>query len=178
MTPWFIATEPFGPECGKKWDTYIAWSRLAQLEEVVSLDGMLCPTVLPEFRDEYWPHVVNESFMLRFFVDYDFLIEQVAKIRRKNILCVFHNPIETPSAPGFADFRFLGYDLVDPQCAVSALTNCGGFPEVFDNSELSPVGLLTDLDRAAEVQRRLRSLYPSEHHANCNVWAIFRVAGV
>jgi hypothetical protein len=173
MTPWFIATEPFDPECGK-WQAYIASSRITQLRGVVSLDGILCPTVLPEIKNEYWPHIVNESFMLNFFIDYDFLKEQVAHIRRKNVLCVFRNPLERPCAPDFADFRFLGYDLVDKQSTASALTNCGGFPDVFDNSELSPFGLLTDLDRAAEVQQNLRSLYPEEHHANCDVWAIFR----
>ena len=176
MTPWFIATEPFDPKCGDKWNEYIAWSRLTQLEEVVSLDGMLCPTVLPEIKEEYWPHIVNENFMLDFFVDYDFLKEQVAEIDKKNVLCVFRNPIERPHAPGFAKFQFLGYDLVDQQCTASALTNCGGFPEVFDNSELSPVGLLTNLERASEVQRCLRSLYPDHPHAQCNVWAIFRLA--
>src|SRR3954452_4104585 len=177
MTPWFIATKPFDPKCGEKWDDYIAWSRLTQLEELVSLDGMLCPTVLPEIKDEFWPHIVNENFMLDFFVDYDFLKEQVAEIHKKNVLCVFRNPIERPNAPCFADFHFLGYDLVDQQCIASALTNCGGFPDVFDNSELSPVGLLTDLDRGGEVQRRLRSLYPDHPHADCNVWAIFRQTG-
>jgi hypothetical protein len=173
---WFIATEPFGPQCGKGWEGFIAWSRLTQLEEIVSLDGILCPTVLREIKDEYWPHIVNEDFLLNFFVDYDFLKQQVAKIPKKNILCVYLNPTELPTAPGFADFRFLGYDLVDKQGEVSALTNCGGFPEVFDNAELSPVGLLTDLDRAVEVQRRLHASYPDSHHADCNVWAIFRLA--
>src|SRR5215203_3212771 len=132
MTPWFIGTKPFDPKCGKKWDEYIAWSRLTQLEELVSLDGMLCPTVLPEIKEEYWPHIVNENFMLDFFVDYDFFKEQVAEISKKNVLCIFRNPMERPHAPRFAEFQFLGYDLVDQQCIASALTNCGGFPEVFD----------------------------------------------
>jgi hypothetical protein len=43
-----------------------------------------------------------------------------------------------PEAPRQGDFRFLGCDLVDRECFISALTSCGGFPDVFGNSELSP----------------------------------------
>ncbi|HXN48441.1 MAG TPA: hypothetical protein VN893_17465 [Bryobacteraceae bacterium] len=176
MTPWFIATEPFTPADGEKWDKYIEWSGLKQLDEVVSLDGLLCPTLLREIKDEYWPHIVNEDFMLQFFVDFDFLMTQVAEIETKNVLCVFRNPTREPEAPSFADLRFLGYDLVDRDCCISALTNCGGFPDVFANSELSRVGLLTDFGRAVEVQHKLRSLHPAEHHADCHLWAVFRLA--
>lgn len=178
MIPWFIATEPFTPDAGEAWSKYIQWSGLTQLEEVVSLDGMLCPTLLPEIRDDYWPHIVNEDFMLGYFLDFDFLIKQVAGIERKNLLCVFRNPGKRPVAPPVARFEFLGYDLVDVQDTASALTNCGGFPDSFANSELSSCGLLPELGRAVEVQRLLRSLHPEEAHADCHVWAIFRWVGI
>jgi hypothetical protein len=87
---------------------------------------------------------------------------------------VFRNPVDRPQAPPVAQFRFLGYDLVDVQDTSSALTNCGGFPDVFANSELSSAGLLPEVERALEVQAKLRSVYPSERHADCHVWAIFR----
>lgn len=177
MTPWFIATEPFTPASGERWEQYIAWSGLTQLQEVVSLDGILCPTVLPDVRAEYWPHIVNEDFMLNFFVDFDFLMKQVADVNNKNVLCVFRNPQQPPEAPSFADFEFVGYDLVDRECSVSALTNCGSFPDVFANSELSPAGLLPGFERAVEVQRLLRLRHPANHHANCHVWAILRLIG-
>ncbi len=93
------------------------------------------------------------------------------------MLCVFRNPVEQPLALPVADFQFLGYDLVDIENSASALSNCGGFPEVFANSELSVVGLLTDFDRAVEVQRTLRTTFPNEIHANCHLWAIFRERG-
>lgn len=176
MTPWFIATEPFTPD-DAGWDSYIKFSGLTQLEEVVSLDGMLCPTVLRQTRDDYWPHIVNEDFMLDYFLDLGFLMGQVAGIPRKNVLCVFRNPIRPPAAPS-ACFEFLGYDLVDVQGPASALTNCGGFPDVFANSELSRVGLLPDFGRALEVQSLLRSRHPDEPHADCHLWAILRAAGL
>ena len=174
MIPWFIATQPFTPTDGDRWIDYVKWSGLTQLQEVVSLDGMLCPTLLPKITDEYWPHIVQEDFMLNYFLDFDYLMAQVAAIEKKNVLCVFRNPVERPQAPPAAQFRFLGYDLVDVQDTASALTNCGGFPDVFANSELSSVGLLSELGRAIEVQSKLRSLHPRDDHANCHVWAIFR----
>jgi hypothetical protein len=173
-TPWFIATERFTPDAAESWSTYIAWSRLTQLREVVSLDPMLCPPVLPTIKPEYWPYIVNEDFMLNFFVDFPYLLQQVAGIPQKNVLCVFRNPPSQPIAPAVASFEFLGYDLVDIMGSASALTNCGGFPDVFSNAELSTTGLLPGLERAGQVQARLRSLHPEEPHANCHVWAIFR----
>ena len=173
MTPWFIATKPFTPDDGA-WNDYIRWSGLAQLEEVVSLDGILCPTLLGELRADYWPHIVQEDFMLDFFLDFDFLMKEVAAIGKKNVLCAFRNPMERPEPPPVARFEFLGYDLVDVQGGISALTNCGGFADVFVNTELSRFGLLTELDRAREVQKLLRALHGDEPHANCHVWGILR----
>jgi hypothetical protein len=113
MTPWFLATQPFLPAAGETWQRSIDWSGLTQLRELVSLDGMLCPPVLRDIKDEYWPYIVNESFMLNYFVDFDFLMAQLTNIRNKNVLCVFRNPTHQPEAPSFARFAFLGYDLTD-----------------------------------------------------------------
>jgi hypothetical protein len=175
MQPWYIATKTFTSRGGGSWQTYVAWSGLTQLDEVVSLDRMLCPTLLPEIRDEYWPHIVNEDFMLNFFVDLEFLLAQLSGTGERNLLCVYRNP-PTPPRPciGSVKFEFLGYDLVDVESGVSALTNCGGFPDVFDNAELSSKGLLTSHLRALQVQSELRRRHPEEPHANCHVWAVCR----
>jgi hypothetical protein len=173
MTPWFIATQRFTPE-DKSWKKYVEWSGLTQLKELVSLDSSLCPTILPKTKAEYWPHIVNKDFMLDFFLDFDFFIEQIKNVERKNVLCVFRNPQQIPTAPSAANFKFVGYDLLEVNGGISALTNCGGFPDVFANTELSEFGLLPELDRAREVQMLLRSLHPNDPHANCDLWAIFR----
>jgi hypothetical protein len=175
MKPLYIATETFTPRDGEAWTKYIAWSGLSQLDEIVSLDSMLCRTLLPETRDEYWPHIVNEDFMLDYFVDLEFLLANLPDTAERNLLCVYRNPPNEPSSPrGPVSFEFLGYDLVDVMGGVSALTNCGGFPDVFDNGELSSKGLLTSHARAFEVQSQLRAKHPDEPHANCHLWAIFR----
>jgi hypothetical protein len=114
----------------------------------------------------------------RYFLDFDFLLKQVAAIGKRNLLCMFRNPTQRPVAPAVADFEFLGFDLVDVHDTASALTNCGGFPDVFANSELSRFGLLPDFNRAVDVQTVLRSLHPQDPHANCHLWVIFRAAGL
>lgn len=177
MQPWYIATETFTPRNRKSWTKYVSWSGLTQLDEVVSLDPMLCPTLLPEIKPEYWPHIVNEDFMLAFFVDLEFLLDQITDIEERNLLCVYRNPPSALVLPtGAMNFELLGYDLVDVQASASALTNCGGFPDIFDNGELSSKGLLASHARAFEVQSELRARHPEEHHADCHVWAIFRAA--
>ncbi len=178
MPPWFIATKKFGPSSGTAWRNYVAWSGLTQLEELVSLDPILCPPVLPEIKDDYWPHIVNEDFMLHFFTDFDFLAAQTADVADM-MLCVFRNPSTPPVLPsGLPPFDFLGYDLVDVMNSASALSNCGGFPEAFVNLELTPLGLLDSHSRGIDVQRRLRQLYPGDTHADCHLWAIFRSAAL
>jgi hypothetical protein len=173
MTPWFIATEKFD-ESDATWTGYIEWSGLKQVEEIVSLDSSLCPTVLPDLKTEYWSRIVNEDFMLRYFTDLDYLRGETVTIVRKNLLCIFRNPPNHPALEVPNGFDFLGYDLLDKDCQTSALTNCGGFPEAFSNEELSDKGLLRTHERARIVQGALLQLYPNERHADCHLWAIFR----
>ena len=179
MQPWFIATETFTPRRGDIWTKYLNWSGLAHLDEVVSLDSILCPTLLPQIKAEYWPHIVNEDYMLNFFTDLEYLLEQIVDVSERNLLCVYRNPSSsTPPGTEPASFDFLGYDIVDVQSTASALTNCGGFPDVFDNRELSPKGLLTSYARASQVQSELRANHPDNHHARCHLWAIYRAIGL
>lgn len=173
MPAYFIATERFDT-LSSGWQKYIAWSGLTQLEEVVSLDSSLCPTVLPDIKPEYWDYIVNEDFMVRYFTDFEYLSKEIAEIPVKNVLCVFQNPddsnLQTPSG-----FEFIGYDLVERDTRISALSNCGGFRDAFSNAELSSRGLLISHSRAREVQEALRRHYPNEPHARCDLWAIFRL---
>lgn len=182
MTPWYIATERFSPDSGGAWDKFVDWSGLDHLDEVVSLDPMLSPSLFhhDSIPDDHWPHIVNEDYLLDFFVDLPFLLAQVDAIGGRddcNLLAVYRNPESHPSAPpadGDLRFEFLGYDLVDTYRSASALTNCGGFPEAFDGRELNPFGLLPSFERAVAVRASLREAYPDEAHADCHLWAIFR----
>lgn len=170
----YIATEKFDPSHCTGWDKYMEWSGLTQLTEVVSLDGMLCPTALGEIKDSYWPYIMNEDFMLDFFVDLEFLRSQLTDTSNLNILGVIRSPSADLRSFGWDEFTFMGYDLLDKNVDISALTNCGGFPDVFANEELSCVGLIDDFDRAVEIQELLHKTHPEERHADCDLWAVFR----
>jgi len=104
-SPWFIATERFD-QSNAGWEKYIAWSGLTQLDEVVSLDGSLCPTVLHDIKPDYWNHIVNEDFMLHFFIDLDYLRKETTDICPNNLLCVFRNPSEHPGTQVPEGFEF------------------------------------------------------------------------
>ena len=173
MGPLYIVTERFDSGKKSEWDQYVSWSGLTHLREVVSLDSMLCPRVVDNILPDDWNHIVNEDFMLEYFTDLEYLLGRARSIDNRNLLCLYKNPTEHPAAPD-SRFQFEGYDLVDVQGGVSALTNCGGFPLAFESDELNEVGLLPRFERAAAVGTALRSNYPNEHHAKCDVWAIFR----
>jgi hypothetical protein len=174
MTPWFIALKTFGPADGDKWFSYVQWSGLRQLEELISLDQILCPTLLPEIKADYWPHIVNEDYCTHFFTDLAFLRRQVAAIDGGRILCVCRNPEGPPVLPAeLSGFKLAGYDLVDEKGDISALSNCGGWPGILDNSELSSKGLIGDHARAVQLKDQLARQHPKEPHARCAVWAIF-----
>jgi hypothetical protein len=173
ITPWYIAVEPFSPSWGDGWSKYVKWSKLTQLEEIVSLDSSLCPCVIKKLEDEDWNHNVQEDYLIDFFRDLEYLQTRIIGIERVCILAAVRNP-QTECKDAFSNpqFRFKGYDLVG--MGMSALTNCGGFPLAFRNEELSSVGLVSALPRAREIQASLLEHYPNEHHANCDVWALWR----
>jgi hypothetical protein len=175
-TALFIATRRFDPSDPERWNNYANWAKIPGLKEVVSLDGMLCSRLVNEFNTEDWLHIVNEDFRLNYFYHLDYLISRVSGAKPRNILGLYRNQeahITIPPGPG--GFEFMGYDLIEEQTQISAVTNCGGFPEVFANSELNSCGLLSDFARACEVRRLLKEKYPEEPHANCEQYAIWRL---
>jgi hypothetical protein len=137
---------------------------------------MLCPTFPEELTAADWEYNVHADYQTSYFWSLEYLQGRVAGEPSLNILAVLQSPsagdLESVELPGFS---FLGFDLLDVCGAVSALTNCGGFDEVFGKEEISDLGLLRDLVRAYEVQRGVRAAHPYEPHAECHVWAIWRL---
>jgi hypothetical protein len=176
IEPLFIATKRFDPSDREKWRSYCEWAKIPGLEEIVSLDGMLCEPLITEFEDADWSHMVNENFRLGYFYHLDYLKGRVRDVVRRNILGLYRNP-ETPieSAPAPESFIFIGHDLIEEQTGISALTNCGGFPDVFSNEGLRPFGLIKKFDRASEVKQLLAKRHPKEPHAQCELYAIWRL---
>jgi hypothetical protein len=176
MPPVFVANRKFDADAGARWAGYLVWSGLHQLQELVSLDTVLCPTVPEQLEAEDWEHNVQADYQISYFRSLEYLRKRVAGEPGLNILAVLQNPspadLESVELPGF---RFLGFDLLDVHGDISALSNCGGFEGVFAGSELSEHGLLPGLPRAYEVQHGLSTAYPDEPHARCDVWAIWRL---
>jgi hypothetical protein len=175
MEPLFIATERFDPSDGEGWTNYVKWARIPNLVEVVSLDGMLCPHLPRELEDEDWNHIVNADFRSNYFYHLDYLMQRIVGETRRNILGLYRNPDRHfDAAPAAGAFDFIGYDLIEEMTQVSALTNCGGFPETFVNGELNKYGLLPTFDRAREVRKLLPERNPQDDHANCEMYAVWR----
>lgn len=174
--PLFIATERFDPSDGEKWRSYFEWAKIPALTEVVSLDSILCGHLVEELCDEDWNYIVKEDFRLDYLYHLDYLLHRVRDMKRRNILGSYRNPdFHIAEAPAPVDFNFMGYDLIEEQTQISALTNCGGFPDVFSNDELNSCGLIEKFDRADEVRRLLAEKHPEEPHAQCEMYAIWRL---
>lgn len=172
----FIATERFDPTDGEKWQKYFDWAKIPALKEIVSLDCLLCPHLVKEFTDEDWDHIVNENFRLDYFYHLDYLLNRVKDKPRRNVLGLFRNPNQHfTEFPTTGDFSFIGYDLIDEQTQISALTNCGGFPDSFSKEELNVFGLITQFNRASVVRNTLAEKHPEEAHAQCELYAIWRL---
>ncbi|HKW28950.1 MAG TPA: hypothetical protein VJT54_06425 [Verrucomicrobiae bacterium] len=174
--PLFIATERFDPTDGETWQKYFDWAKIPSLKEIVSLDGSLCPQLIKDFMDEDWNHIVKADFQLNYFCDLDYLLNRVSDKSRRNILGLYRNADNHISeAPAARDFSFIGYDLIDEDTQISALTNCGGFPDVFGNNELNSYGLISYFGRASEVRRVLAAQHPQDSHAQCELYALWRL---
>jgi hypothetical protein len=176
IKPWYAAVEAFVPKSGDVWDNYIRESGLKQLNEVITLDDILCPNIVRELTPEDCEHNVTEDYVFFYFRDLDYLLKRIELSEGVNILALVRNPGEECCDQFVGDnFVFQGYDLIESGGSNSALTNCGGFDKAFDNNELSSVGLLSTLKRAGEIQNLLLKNYPDEPHANCDIWAIWKM---
>lgn len=179
MTVVFTAVQQFDPNDGGRWRDYIQWSGLTHLREVVSLDILLCPNLVGELVPEDWEYNVHEDFKLHLFRDAEYICRRTQGKDRVQILALMQNPAENDfSNFAHSRFQFRGFDLVELQTGISALVNCGGFDNAFVAADLSDCGLLPELSKALEVQKRLRTEYPDEHHVNCDLWAIWKMGAV
>ncbi len=158
------------------WKKYIQWSKLTHLRELVSLDGMLNGLVFePDFDSKYdWNYIVTDGEMITlFFNSIDYVLEKVKGLKYYNLLAVIKEPKKEKAALE-TDFEFVGYDLIEKEGDISALTNCGGFDETFSPSDLNEYGLISDFDKAKKIQTELPLNNPAEHHARCFLYEVWR----
>lgn len=170
----YSAVKRFGPWDGDPWRSYVEWARLPQLRELVSIDSMLCPSLVDSDEEEDWEHCVEYYDGPGLYWDLEYLRRRLSPGTTYRLLALARNAPEDPLHwPVVDGFVFAGHDLIEKGGSISALTNCGGFDDVFSRDELSSQGLLTSWARAVEVQRELSRRYPDEHHAQCSLWSLW-----
>jgi hypothetical protein len=180
MNIYYTAREPYGKGYDSDvmaWKDYTEWSKLFHLTELVSVDLSLNEELFEPDRDneEDWNYIVHDGYYeTGFYRSLDYVLRKMNPKERFNLLAVAINPSEDCKSVTLNDFEFLGYDLLDQEYTHSALSNCGGFDETFLPSDLNQFGLISDFEKAYDVQRRLLENNPDEHHADTNVIAIWR----
>ena len=176
----FTATMRFDKDAdifGFSWDQYVRWSGLSHLTEVVSLDHILNKVVvIPDYENpDDWNYIFSADEMSTgLFTSLDFVLSRLKAGVTFNLLRVVVNPHEDCGLVASDDFDFIGYDLLDRDFAVSALTNCGGFDETFLPKDLNDKGLIDDFAFARKVHQMLPVHNPEEFHAVTHILAIWR----
>lgn len=162
---------------GLSWKKYIEWSKLTHLMELVSLDGMLNEVLVePEYdNEEDWKfiHIVDQN-QTGFFTTFEYVFKRLKAKDKYNLLTVILEPDKDCKNLKVDGYEFAGYDLLDQDFSVSALTNCGGFDETFLPQDLNDKGLINDFGKAFDIKKRLLENNPEEHHADTNVIAVWR----
>ncbi|WP_160716347.1 hypothetical protein [Chitinophaga solisilvae] len=159
------------------WEKYIAWSRLPQLTELVSLDTGLNEVLVEPDREneDDWKHFTFSGPRdTELFTTLEFVLKRTAKETDFNLLMTVINPEEDCAGIQADAYDFLGYELIDYYYCTSALSNCGGFDETFLPAELNRYGLIDDYQRAYEIRKNLLVNNPEEDHADTDVIAIWR----
>jgi hypothetical protein len=162
----YTLIEPFSPNDGARWTNYCAWRGL-EFERFDSVDGALRPSLFLEPTGEDWSHIVNESFMLHYFVD-----RQYAELKRREIgrgdLVGLEFHAHDESATGF-----LGYDLIDCYNDISLLTNWGNDVGIVNRS-ISGTGLIRERALIEEVKSELLLSYGADSHVQgCKIVSIY-----
>lgn len=175
---WYSARAVLDKSCDAvSWEKYIAWSKLAHISELVSLDGILNGLVFDVDMQckETWEYLIEDDGRVTdFFNSLDYVLERVKGIKRFNLVAVIKDPVSEEKASLSDEYDFIGYELLDLSYEISALTNCGGFDESFLPSDLNQFGLINSYKRVREVQESLVLNNPEEFHADCNLFEVWR----
>ena len=97
MTPMFAACQKFDPRCGDSWSRYIEWSGFRHIDELVSTDSMLCPSLIDTLIDADWEFNVHADNRVYFFHDYEYLKRRISyDASRHNLLAISEHPTQAP----------------------------------------------------------------------------------
>lgn len=155
------------------WTKYIAWSGLTQLVEVIGLDQLLCSPLLDLDDDDVWPYVAQEALPDVLALDVEWLRRRLSPTARQRVLYVVKEPDAAGGPPDDGKWDRAGYELLEHDGTISALTNCGGFSPTFERHELNRYGLLDSIARAREVRNALPKDHAGEPHAVVDIFEIW-----
>ncbi|MFL5754474.1 MAG: hypothetical protein ACJ76F_13765 [Bacteroidia bacterium] len=157
MTLWYSARNIFD-KTDTGWKKYIDFSGLTQTEEIVFLDSILNDPLLLIRIMKDWELALTNPDNCHFtdcYSNLDYVLSKTKDKKAFNLLALCFQPTSSCNNFSLDNFTFMGYDLLDQSHGNSALTNCGGTPEVFANSELNKFGLVDNYDRVTEIQMEL-----------------------
>lgn len=166
----------FGPKAGETWQDYSSWFEAYHLVEFCSLDSMMNDSVFTPETIEDWENIVQKDFMIEMITN----LSYARKIHERHPGAVIFGLIIEPDVEDLKENDgLLGFDVIDGYCGNSLITNCGGYPEIFNDEDISKYGLLDDYYNACRIRDELRRQFPECAHAReCCVWAIYRVSHV
>ena len=159
------------------WKSYLEWSHLDHLTELVSLDQALNEDLVTHDYDaeHYWAHsIVDDEMITSFFSTPDYVLANIKPQEKFNMLAVIVEPEDDCKDVVLDGYEFMGYELLDKDYTTSALSNCGGFWETYTPSDINEFGLIDDIDKALDIRERLLENSPDEYHADTNIVAVWR----
>ncbi len=177
MTDWiFTARERFTPANGVRWADYIEWIGFTDIEELVTLDHMMCPELIDEPIGDDWSHNIQADYRTTWFHDLTHLRQRCDwRIGRDQIIAMIENPDAKHEPPN--GFTHGGFDILDGYDSNSVLTNCGRFPDIIDAITVNSWGLLPTVVLANTIAERMRTEFPEDDHCqDCRVWQVVRDA--
>lgn len=161
---------------GFSWGDFINFSELTHLKELVSLDSNLNRlSFMPDLNAiEEWDYFITEQErVLFYFNSIDYVLEKVKDLQTFNLLAIVKQP--TAQKADIANsYDFVGYDLIEIGGDTSALSNGGGFDETFLPNQLNEFGLITDYNKATQIQKELPKNNPDNQSAECYLFEVWR----
>lgn len=157
----------------ENWNNYMSFSGLHQITDFCSLDSNLNDSVFKPLTNENWENCVNSDFQIEFITT----LEYARIISGRNPGSRIFGLIINPSDKNIMNLdNLLGFDILDAYFSNSLITNCGGFPDVFDNSIVSSFGLLDNVVLTYSIRDKLREKYIENDHAKgCEVVAVIDI---
>lgn len=171
---WYGAFLILDKRRGKFFEGYLNFAGLDQREEIITLDGMLCPSIF-EIDDEGWNYLHNNICISDLYSDAAYTSKRMEGRDDANLLAVVLEPQVNKSAKELIqNGKFIGYDIMDVDWGISILTNCG-CNKVMGSVGRNNYGLVDDFELTYSLRDENARVYEGESHSDgyvCEIWKI------